>query len=59
MRNQDSAVGTATGYGLDGRGFGVRVPTGTRFKSFPRRPDRFWDPPCLLLNGHQGLFLRE
>jgi hypothetical protein len=30
---QDSAVGTATGYGLDDRGVGVRVPVGSRIFS--------------------------
>jgi hypothetical protein len=29
--SQGSAVGIATGYGLDSRGFGVRVPVGARF----------------------------
>jgi hypothetical protein len=29
-RSWDSAVGVATGYGLDGRGVGVRVPVGGR-----------------------------
>jgi hypothetical protein len=29
----DSAVGIATGYGLDGRGVGVRVPVGSRIFS--------------------------
>jgi hypothetical protein len=28
--SRDSAVGVATGYGLDDRGVGVRVPVGTR-----------------------------
>jgi hypothetical protein len=31
MKNRDSAVGIATGYGLDGRGVGVRVPVGAWF----------------------------
>jgi hypothetical protein len=35
----DSAVGTATGYWLDGRGVGGRVSVWTRFLSSPRRPD--------------------
>jgi hypothetical protein len=35
-----SEVGTATGYGLDDRGVGVRVPVGSRIFSSSRRPDR-------------------
>jgi hypothetical protein len=31
---RDSAVGIATGYGLDGRGVGIQAPVGARF--FPR-----------------------
>jgi hypothetical protein len=53
-----SPFGVATGYGLDGRGVGVRVPVGPRLFSSPRRPDRFWGPPSLLSNGYQGLFPR-
>jgi hypothetical protein len=37
--SRDSAVGIATGYGLDDRGVGVRVPLGSRIFSSPRRPD--------------------
>jgi hypothetical protein len=55
-RSQDSAVGTVTGYGLDGRGVGVWVPVRARLFSSPCHPDRFWDPPCLLSSGYQGLF---
>jgi hypothetical protein len=29
-----------TGYGLDDRGVGVRVPVGSRIFSSPRRPER-------------------
>jgi hypothetical protein len=29
-RSRDSVVGIATGYGLDDRGFGIRVPVGSR-----------------------------
>jgi hypothetical protein len=29
IRSRDSVVGTATGYGLDDRGVGVRVPVGS------------------------------
>jgi hypothetical protein len=36
----DNVAGIATGYGLDNRGFGVRVPVGSRIFSFPCRPDR-------------------
>jgi hypothetical protein len=49
--SQDSAVGIATGYGLDGRSVGVRVPVGARYFSSARRPDRLWGPPSLLSIG--------
>jgi hypothetical protein len=55
---RDSAIGISTGYGLDGRGVGVRVPVGARFFAPPRRPDRFWGQPSVLSNGHRGLFPR-
>jgi hypothetical protein len=35
----------ATGYGLDSRGVGVRVPVGTRFFSSPRHADPPTQPP--------------
>jgi hypothetical protein len=54
----DSAVGLATGYGLDGRGVGVRVPVGSRIISSPRRPDRLWGPHSVLSNGYRELFPR-
>jgi hypothetical protein len=57
-RSRDSAVGIATGYGLDDRGVGVRVPVGSRIFSSPRRPDRLWGPPNLLSNGYRGSFTR-
>jgi hypothetical protein len=44
-RSLDSAVGIATGYGLDDRVVGVRVAVGSRISSSPRRPDRLWGPP--------------
>jgi hypothetical protein len=55
--SRDSAVGIATGYGLDDQGVRVRVPVGSRIFSSPSRPDRLWDPPNLS-NGYWGLFPR-
>jgi hypothetical protein len=55
-RSRDSSVGIATGYGLDDRGVGVRVPVGSSIFSSPRRPDRLWCPPILLSNWYRGLF---
>jgi hypothetical protein len=56
LRYHDSAIGIATGYGLDGRGVEVRVPVEERFFSSPRRPDRLWSPPSLLSSGYRELF---
>jgi hypothetical protein len=39
LGSRDSAIGIATGYGLDGR-VGIRAPVGSKFFS-PRGPDRF------------------
>jgi hypothetical protein len=54
--SRDSAVGIATGYGLDDREVGVRVLVGSRIFSSPRRPDRRWGPPNLLSNGYRGVW---
>jgi hypothetical protein len=54
--SRDSSVGITTGYGLDDRGVGVRVPVGSRIFSYPCRPDRLWPPPNLLSNGYRRLF---
>jgi hypothetical protein len=53
--SRGSAVGIATGYGLDGREVGVRVQVWSRILSSPSRPDRLWGPPSLLSNGNRGL----
>jgi hypothetical protein len=52
--SRDSAVGIATGYGLDDWEVGVRVPV--RIITSPYRPDRLWGPPNLLYNGYRELF---
>jgi hypothetical protein len=52
--SRDSAVGIATGYGLDDWGVGTRIPVGSRIFSSPRRPDRLWGPPNLISNGYRG-----
>jgi hypothetical protein len=53
-RSRHSIVGIATGYRLDDRRVGVRVPVGSRIFSFPRRPGRLWGPTNFLSNGYRG-----
>jgi hypothetical protein len=57
-KSRDSVVGIETGYRLDDREVGVRVPVGSRIFYSPRRPDRLWSPPSLLSNGYAGAFLQ-
>jgi hypothetical protein len=51
-------VGIATGYGLDDRGVGVRVPVGSRIFTPPFRSDRLWGPSNLPSSGYLGLLPR-
>jgi hypothetical protein len=55
ISGRDSAVGRATGYGLDDRGVWVRVPVESRIFSSPSRPDRLWGPHNLLSYGYGAL----
>jgi hypothetical protein len=54
--NRDIAVGIAIGYGMDNRGFGVRVPVISRTLFSRSFPDRLWGPPSLLSNGLRMIF---
>jgi hypothetical protein len=53
-----SAVGIATGYGLDDRGVVVKVPVWSRMFTTPYSSDWNWVPPSLLYSGYWGLFQR-
>jgi hypothetical protein len=53
-RSRDIAIGVATGYDLDQRGVGVRVPVWSRIFCSPRRPDRLWGPLNHVCNGYKG-----
>jgi hypothetical protein len=55
--SQNSAVGIATCYVLDGWGVGVQVPVGARFFSSPCHPHWFLGPPIFLSNGYRGMKL--
>jgi hypothetical protein len=56
ITSRDSVVCIATGYGLDNRGVGVRVPVGPRIFSSPRQPDRLWGPLSAYSMGTGGSF---
>jgi hypothetical protein len=58
LGNRNSSVGRATGYGLEERGVGVRVPVWSRILFSPRLPDRLWGPPSLLAKGYRGIVPR-
>jgi hypothetical protein len=50
MMTRDSSASVVTGYGLDGRGVGVRVPVGAGFISALHSVDSFRGPSGLLSN---------
>jgi hypothetical protein len=51
-------IDIATGYGLDDRRVGVRVPVESRIFSSPNRLGRLWGLPSILRNEYKGLFPR-
>jgi hypothetical protein len=53
-KSRDGSVGIATGYMVNDRGVGVRVPVEARILSSLCRLDRFWGPSSLLCNGYRG-----
>jgi hypothetical protein len=55
-KRRGSAVCVATGYGLDGRQYGVRFQVETRIFASPYRPDRLLSLPVLTNNVYRGLF---
>jgi hypothetical protein len=58
QKSSGSAVGIVIGCGLDDRGFGVRVPVGSRVFASPYRQDRIWGLLNLLSNRFRGHFPR-
>jgi hypothetical protein len=59
LESRGSAVGIATGNGIDDRRVGVRVPLGSTTLTSPYRADWFWGPPRIQFNGYVGLFTPE
>jgi hypothetical protein len=55
----DSAVFIATGYELDDREFGVRVPVGSRIFTSPCHPDRLWGPYNPMGTGTLSLWVKQ
>jgi hypothetical protein len=55
INSRGSAVGLATGYGLEDQE--VRVPVESRVFTPPYRPDRLWGQYNLLSNGCRRSFL--
>jgi hypothetical protein len=53
---QDSIIGIATSYRMDG--LGLHPSRGKRFSSLQNCPDQLWCPPSLLFNGYWHSFLR-
>jgi hypothetical protein len=52
MRSRDSAVGIASGYGMNDQE--VEVPVGSRIFFSPCLSDPLWGPPNFLLNWYRG-----
>jgi hypothetical protein len=53
-RARGNIVSITTGYGLDDRGAGVRVPVGSRISTTLYRSDRILGPPKFLSSGYRG-----
>jgi hypothetical protein len=54
--SRDIVVGIATGFGLDHREVGVRVPVGLRIFISPSPPDRLWGHPTSYTMGTWSSF---
>jgi hypothetical protein len=54
LLGQNSSVGIATGYGLDGRGTTSITGRGKRLFSNPQSPDQLRGAPTSIYNGYQG-----